>query len=138
MDNDAGAALHYPSSSAEGVAALRAVVEVIMLSLVISNFIAPRYNDDELNVQKIRKKCRRLAYKCNCIRTNDVAVAEPPPAAGQVPKQGPSSSRSRPQPCKGRAALVSDDDIDDNNDDDYMPAQVSTLLELLRSSICVE
>jgi len=138
MANDAGAALNYPSSSAEGVSTLRAVVEVIVLSLVISNFIAPRYNDDQLNVQKIRKKCRCLAYRCNCIRSNDVAVAESPPAAGQIPEQGSSSSRSRPQPRKGRAALVSDDDTDDNNDDDYMPAQVSTLLELLRSSICVE
>jgi len=126
MANDTGAALNYPSGSAEGASALRAVVEVIVTSLEISNSIVRLYNNNQQHVEKIRKKCRRLAYRCNCMSTVDVTVPPPPPPPQPVrcPHDGAaSSSRSRPQSSKGRAH-VSDDDTDDSNvnDEDFMPA----------------
>ena len=87
-------------------------------------------------MQKIRKKCHRLAYRCNCMSTVDVAVPPPPPPPVC---RAPSSSRSRPQSSKG-LPNVSDDDTDESNenDEDFIPTLVTTLLEVWLSSIYVE
>jgi hypothetical protein len=88
-------------------------------------------NEIVLCFQRVRRTCRRMAFRLNCIRSLDVVQDEPASNVPPVSRVGEGSS-SRADRGKQRAEIPAQDDDDDNDNDvaqyldDSMWQQVDT------------